>query len=170
MKINQNFGIIYILLAVAQMVICNYFRISPYIYVTILPAIVMCIPLKINTTVAMLVAFATGVSVDLLAEGVLGLNTLALVPVALVRYPLLRMTMGTEMQEKNYRFNIRSVGLGKMLLVTVLSTGLFLAIYVLADGAGVRPLWFNTIRFFASLACDTLLAMLVVHVLNPDER
>ena len=47
MKSNQNFTIVYILLAVAQMVICNYFRISPYVYVTILPSMILCIPLKI---------------------------------------------------------------------------------------------------------------------------
>ena len=47
MKANQNFSAIYILLAIAQMVICNYFRISPYISVTVLPAMVLCIPLQI---------------------------------------------------------------------------------------------------------------------------
>ena len=170
MKTSQNFTIIYILLAVAQMVICNYFRISPYIYVTILPAMVLCIPLKTGTPAAMLAAFGTGISVDLLAEGVLGLNTLALVPVALIRFPVLKMLMGTEMQEKNYRLTMRSAGIWKMLMAAVICNALFLAVYVIADGAGARPFWFNAIRFGASLVCDSILALLVIHVLNPEER
>lgn len=170
MKINQNFGIVYILLVIAQMAISNYFRISPFIYVTVLPVIVLCIPLKINTVLAMVTAFATGLAVDFMAEGVAGLNALALVPVALVRHPILKMVIGAEVLDKNDRLNIRTTGPGKVLLATGLATALFLIIYILADGAGARPAWFNAVRFAASLACDTALALLVVHVMNPDVR
>lgn len=170
MKINHNFGIIYTLLAVAQMVICNYFRISPYLYVTILPAMVLCIPLKVNTAWTMLIAFITGISVDFLSGGVAGLNTLALVPVALIRYPVIRAVMGQELQDKNDRISIKTAGPVKVLLAAILSTALFLAIYVIADGAGARPVWFNAARFGVSLICDSLLALLIVNVLNPEIR
>ena len=96
MKTNQNFTVTYIQLAVAQMVICNYFKVSPYVYVTILPAMILALPLKIGTIGSMAVAFVTGLGVDFLAEGIIGLNALALVPVALVRLPLLQMVMGDE--------------------------------------------------------------------------
>lgn len=170
MKTNQNFTVTYILLAVAQMVICNYFKVSPYVYITILPAMILALPLKIGTIGSMAVAFVTGLGVDFLAEGIIGLNALALVPVALVRLPLLQMVMGDEDSGKENPFGARSASFGRILLAVTIAYAIFTAVYVIADGAGVRPFWFNAARFGASLICDSLLALLVIHVLTPDAR
>ncbi|MBO8483425.1 MAG: hypothetical protein IAB75_04860 [Bacteroidetes bacterium] len=170
MKTNQNFTVTYILLAVAQMVICNYFKVSPYVYVTILPAMILALPLKIGTIGSMAVAFVTGLGVDFLAEGIIGLNALALVPVALVRLPLLQMVMGDEDSGKENPFGARSASFGRILLAVTIAYAIFTAVYVIADGAGVRPFWFNAARFGASLICDSLLALLVIHVLTPNAR
>ena len=105
MKTNHNFTVIYILLALAQMVICNYCRISPFIYVTILPAMVLALPLKINTAWSMAIAFVTGLAVDFLSEGIIGLNTLSLVPVAFIRHQDYRY------QENTYRGHSRICGI-----------------------------------------------------------
>ena len=170
MKTNQNFTVTYILLAVAQVVICNYFKVSPYVYVTILPAMILALPLKIGTIGSMAVAFVTGLGVDFLAEGIIGLNALALVPVALVRLPLLQMVMGDEDSGKENPFGARSASFGRILLAVTIAYAIFTAVYVIADGAGVRPFWFNAARFGASLICDSLLALLVIHVLTPNAR
>lgn len=170
MKTNRNFTVTYILLVIAQMVICNYFRISPYVFITILPAMVLCIPLKASTAASMLIAFGTGLAVDVLAEGIIGLNTLALVPVALIRQPVLKAVMGDEIMEKGNPFGSRTAGMGKVMLCVSVAYAVFLAIYVLADGAGVRPFRFNILRFAASCACDVILALLAIHVLNPSDR
>lgn len=170
MKTNQNSSIIFIMLAVAQMVICNYFRISPYLYVTILPAMILCLPVKINTVTGMLIAFATGIAVDALAEGIIGLNTLSLVPVAFIRFPLLGTVFGYETIEKEKPFNSRPSGFWRTMLAITVAYGLFLALYIMADSAGVRPLWFNALRFAVSLVADSLLALLVVHIFNPNDR
>lgn len=167
---NQNFVLVYILLVIGQMVICNYFRISPYLYVTILPAMILCIPLKIKTAASMLTAFATGLSVDLLAEGIVGINALALVPVALIRYRLLKIVLGNEAIEKENPFNVRTSGLWKILFALVSAYAVFLAIYIIADGAGTRPVWFNIVRFAVSLVCDSVLAFFIIHILNPTDR
>ena len=170
MKTNQNFTVTYILLAVAQMVICNYCRISPFIYVTILPAMVLALPLKINTAWSMAIAFVTGLAVDFLSEGIIGLNTLSLVPVAFIRHPLLQMVLGDESYGKGTPFSSRTTGIRKILIAATVAYAVFIAVYVTADGSGVRPLWFNTVRFVTSLICDSALALLVIHVLTPNDR
>ena len=88
---NPIFGIAYILLVIVQMIICNYFQFSPYFVISILPAMVLCIPLTISTNVCMLIAFATGLSVDWLAEGLIGINASALIPVAYARMTFVRI-------------------------------------------------------------------------------
>ena len=78
---RSNFFLVYLLLVVAQILICNYFHLTPYVTLSLLPVMVLCLPVRVSTLGALFIAFATGMSVDFLAEGLPGLNTLALLPV-----------------------------------------------------------------------------------------
>ena len=44
MKVSQHFGIFYTLLVIGQAVLCNYSVLGPYITLSMLPAMVLCIP------------------------------------------------------------------------------------------------------------------------------
>ena len=170
MKTVQHFGILYILLVIAQAVICNYFRLGPYISLTLLPVLILCLPLRQSSSLTMTIAFVTGLGVDILSEGLLGLNTLALVPVALLKKPVVKIIMGQEAFEKDEPFNIRYEGFGKIFLAVIVAQSIFLTLYIIADGAGIRPLWFNISRFAASLACNVIFSMMIIHLLNYEER
>ena len=88
---------IFLLLVAVQMLICNYLNLSPYLTLSILPVLVLCLPLRLPTFWTMLLAFVTAGAVDLLSEGLLGLNALALVPVAFVRKEIIRLIFGDEL-------------------------------------------------------------------------
>lgn len=167
---KSGFWLIYIILLVAQLLLSTYANFTPYVMVTMLPAMVLCMPIRMGTVLAMVIAFATGLSVDLLSEGLLGLNALALVPVAFARNSIIRLIFGGELFAREEDFSIHRNGFWKVLVAIVLSTALFLAVYIWADGAGTRPLLFNAIRFGASLVASTLLSLLVVNLLAPDSR
>ena len=85
----------YILLLIMQLLLCNYFMLSPYILLTLLPVMVLSIPLRYATPQVLLISFVTALAVDLLADGVPGLNVVALLPVALVRKTFIRWVFGT---------------------------------------------------------------------------
>ena len=53
---RNSFAFTYILLTVAQMILSNYFHFTPYMMMTILPVMVLCIPTKTGTIQAMLIA------------------------------------------------------------------------------------------------------------------
>ncbi len=167
---KSGFWLIYIILLVAQLLLSTYASFTPYVMVTMLPVMVLCMPIRMGTVLAMVIAFATGLSVDLLSEGLLGLNALALVPVAFARNSIIRLIFGGELFAREEDFSIHRNGFWKVLVAIVLSTALFLAVYIWADGAGTRPLLFNAIRFGASLVASTLLSLLVVNLLAPDSR
>ena len=118
----------------------------------------------------MCIAFATGFAVDLLSEGLLGLNVLALVPVAFVRKEVIRLIFGGELFARKEDFSVRKNGFGKVLLAIFLVQALFLLVYIWADGAGTRPLSFNAIRVGASLAAGVIVSLLVMDILAPDTR
>lgn len=162
--------LVYILLVVVQILLCNYFHVTPYITLSILPIMILCLPLKISTVAAMIIAFVTGLSVDLLAEGLIGINALALVPVAYVRKSLIGFVFGEDLISRGEDFSIRKNGLGEVSMAILLVQSLFLIIYIAADGAGTRPFWFNAARFGASLAAGYLVALLLVDTLVPDSR
>ena len=69
MRMNQHFGILYVLLLICQLILCNYSPLGPYIMLSVLPAMILCVPLKIGTPVCMMIAFVSGLAVDWLSEG-----------------------------------------------------------------------------------------------------
>lgn len=165
---QYNFFLTYALLVIIQMVICNYFHLSSYVFLSILPVMVLCIPIRISTPAALLIAFATGFLVDLLSEGLLGINTLSIVPVAFLRKVIIQLVFGEEVFARNEDFSIKKSGLGKVTIALLIAQGLFLLIYILADGAGTRPFSFNLLRFVLSLVAGYAVSILLVDTLAPD--
>ena len=90
---RRNFTLAYLILVVAQVLICNYFHVTQYVMLSILPAMILCLPPKCGTTASLLIAFVTGLAVDFLADGVPGLNAMALLPVAMLRLPVIRICL-----------------------------------------------------------------------------
>lgn len=167
---KNNFLVCYLLFMVAQMLLCNYLHLTAYVMPSLLPALVLCIPTKIRTVSALPAAFLTGLAVDLIAEGAIGLNTAALLPVALLRRSICNFIFGQELVVRGEDFSIRKYGLPKVLFALFLVQALFLAVYLWADGAAARPFLFNLTRFAASLVAGMLLGIPVVNMLMPDDR
>ena len=167
---NHNFGILFILLVIAQMIICNYFQMTPYIVLSILPAMILCIPLTVSTNVCMLIAFASGLTVDWLAEGLIGINAASLVPVAMARKTIIRIFLGEDLIARRDSFTFKKNGIGKISIALFVSLAIFFAIYIILDGAGTRPFSFNLIRFTASVTASLALSLVVSAVLIPDDR
>lgn len=167
---NPIFGIAYILLVIVQMVICNYFQFSPYFVISILPAMVLCIPLTIPTHICMLIAFATGLSVDWLAEGLIGINASALIPVAYARKTLIRIFLGEDLISRKETFSFRKNGVGKILTALAVTYVMFFAFYIFLDGAGTKTFSFNFLRFILSLLLSLIPGLIVTGSLTKEER
>ncbi len=170
MKTAQNFGLMYILLAIIQILICNYCQFSPLLVLSVLPVMILCLPLSVGTIPAMLIAFATGLAVDWLSEGLLGLNALSLVPVAAVRKPIMQLFFGKDLIDRKDSLSFRKNGFGKISAAILTFHAIFLAIYITADGAGMRPFWFNLARFGISEASGYLISVIVASSLIPDDK
>ena len=164
------FWLIYVLLVIAQLLLTHFLRVSPYLTLCILPVMVLCIPIRVNTAVAMVIAFVTGLIVDLVGEGVLGLNTLALVPVGFFRNQIIHLVFGSEVFARGEDFSARRNGVGKVALAALIAEAIFFLLFIWVDGAGTRPFGFNLLRFVCSLGGSMLLAMLTLDLLAPDPR
>ena len=164
------FWLNYALLVVVQLLLSNFLRVSPYIMLTILPFMVLCISIRVGTVGAMFIAAATGLTVDFLTEGVIGLNTISLIPVAFCRNGIIRLVFGTELFARREDFSPQRNGFSKTLLALLIAQSLFLVIYIWVDSAGMRSLSFNAIRFGVSLVTGMLVSLFTLGILAPDPR
>ena len=163
---KSAFWVVYLILLLGQLLISNYFNFTPYITLSILPVMVLCISTRISTPVTMIIAFA----VDWICEGVLGLNAIALVPVAYIRKPVIQLIFGNSLSARKEDFTIQSNGQLSIMIAILIVQAAFLAIYIWVDGAGMRPFWFNVARFFASLATGLLVSIFALPPLASDNR
>lgn len=170
MKNGNNFKLLYCLLLICQIVLCNFSPLGPYITLSLLPAMIFCIPMSVSTAVCMIIAFGSGLAVDWLSEGLIGINAASLVPVALARKSIVRIFFGEDLITRGDSFSVNKYGTAKVSAALMSSIAVFLLFYVILDGAGTRPMWFNLAYFGASLLCNWILALLVAHLLTPDDR
>lgn len=158
------------LLVVAQILICNYLHVSMYLSLSILPMLIMCIPTRIDTVRAMLIAFAAGFAVDFAAEGVLGLNVAALLPVALLRRTVCEAIFGDELFARNENFSMQKYGPTKVIFVLAIAQALFLTVYIWADGGQAQPFAFNFIRGSVSFLAGLVLSVPIADMLTKEGR
>ena len=170
MKISQNYSLTFVLLLISQLFLSNYNCLGPYIMLTMLPTLILCLPTSVGTFTSMIIAFGCGFATDLFAEGLLGLNVAALLPVAFCRKGIIRIFLGEDIIVRKDSFSIRKNGLAKVSLAQITVSAIFLAAYIFLDGAGTRPFWFCTSKFFASLGCCWVLGLCVINILTEDDR
>ena len=155
----------YILLFLAQAALWNYCNFSQYLLIAFLPAMVLCLPLSRGPVYTMAIAFVTGLAMDFLVTGQLGLTSLALVPVALLRRPVIALVFGSELFARGEELSFHRQGWLKFVPCVLLLTAVFLLVYVWADSAGTRPLWFNALKFGLSLVASSALGVFVAYLM-----
>lgn len=170
MSIRNNYPLFAAIMVLLQAVICNYVYLGPYVTISILPAVILFMPLKYNEITDMLIAFVIALAVDWLADGVLGLNAAALLPVGFSRRFAIKLFFGADTVTRQERFSIRKNGAAKVMTAIVTVTALFLLVYIILDGAGARPFSFNVARFFASLGASIVMAPLLAYTFSEDTR
>lgn len=170
MKAIQNFGFLFFLLIIGQVILCNYTQLGPYIMLSMLPTMILCLPTKVSTIGTMLIAMASGFMVDWLADGLLGLNTAAILPVAFVRKEIIRIFLGEDLITREERFSYRKQGFVKVSIAQTICSAIFLALYIILDGAGTRTGWFCIGKFLVSMIFNFFLAIIVINILAPDDR
>ncbi len=167
---KNRFVLTYVLLVIAQMLLCNYFHFTPYVMLTILPIMVFCIPTRVSVFWTLIIAFVTGLAVDYFAEGIIGLNAAALLPVAILRRTLIEAIFGPEPFEQEENITVKKYGLAKVSLAIFIITAIFLLIYNIADCAGTRPFIFILAKVCLSLLASYILSLLAINLLSYDDR
>lgn len=118
---NRNSPILFVaIVCLVQIIIYKYLSLTPYLVICLLPGMLAYLAKEWNSLKSMIIAFLLGIAIDVLADGVVGLNAASLVLTALV-LPV---------------FNKQEV---RPLFVLLLANAIFFLPYILLDCAGAVP-------------------------------
>lgn len=165
---GSRFLLIYLILVIAQILINNLLGISQYLLLSLLPMLMLCLPVKTGSLTAMLIAFATGLVVDFFSNGLLGMTSFALVPTALCRRLVISLVFGSEVFSRGENITLRRQGVPKFALAILLITAVYFLLYVPLDSAGTRTFGFNALRFVISVLSSSLVSLLLVDRATSD--
>ena len=160
----------FILLVLAQVFICNFCNFTQFMMITILPMAILFLPVTQKTYVTMAIAFVAGFAADFLADGMLGISSLSLVPVAFSRRFLVRLIFGSEVIARQENISIQKHGISDVLFIILTANLIFLTIYIWTDSAGMRPVWFKLLKDVISLIASTLVSVLLFPALTSDGK
>lgn len=166
---KRRFLIFSIILLASQILLGGVLELSPYFALALLPVVVLCLPVQWSIVEMMLTAFLLGFLSDFFSTGSLGLECLALVPVAFVRNLILEITMGQGFIDRQEPLSFRRSGPIKMGLAIMMAYAVYFIIFIWVDGAGMRTFWFNAGRFLLSWSASVLIAVPVSSVLTKSE-
>lgn len=155
------------LLLIAQILVNNYFNFSQLVTITILPVLILCIPIKISSSWLVIIAFFAGFIADFFSTGALGLTSAALLPVGILRNSILKLIFGEELFLREEELSTARQGSFKIGLAVSLSLAVFLVLYIWLDAAGTRPFWFNAARFGISFPVSFIASLLISKMLRP---
>jgi len=160
MKNYRNFFFLF-LVFLLQLILSDYVHLGPWLYVCLVPFLVLNIPLSRPPHVVMLIAFGIGILLDVLSDGAPGLNAFAAVMAAAPRRFFYRSLVNGDRQDKTEIVRIQEVGMLKYLKCLAALTAVYMAAYILLDCVSFRPLSFILVKFIASTAVCIAISLLL---------
>ncbi|MBR5735420.1 MAG: hypothetical protein IKX60_01300 [Bacteroidales bacterium] len=142
------------ILLLIQIVLSGYVNVGPYIYLCCLPLLVIYLPLDQDAGVSMFIAFITGLIVDTLCDGIIGLNAAAAVALAAARRPLYAACFSKDNLERAVIPTIQEAGVLRHINFILASLAVYFIVYIGLDSVGMESLQTTVLRFVLSCAAN----------------
>ena len=155
-----------IMLLLIQLLISGYVNIWPMVYIAVFPLLLITIPYSCNRTLAICTALVYGLIIDLLSDGVPGLNASAAVALAYFRPLFFRLIIPKSTLENLTDITTRYVSTSQFLVITVLCYSIFFIFYITLDAWGYFSFFYTFARFILNIIVNTALALLLWKSLN----
>lgn len=142
-----------------QILVSEYVNIWAVLYIAVFPQFIILLPPTINKSAYMLIAFALGLSIDLLADGVMGLNAAALTAMAYFRGPIIKLVIPKASFEsyENNPIIPRTVEPHKLALLSGLLLAVFFTVYVLLDSAASFSFWYTVLKIVLCVTANSII-------------
>lgn len=165
---DYKYIIVFAVFTVVQIILCNFLNLSRFVVLSVMPALVLMLPLRWGDIPMMIAAFCLGFIVDFFSTGMLGFTSLALVPVALARNFTVALLFGDELGAREGELSVTRFGFPKFVLATLILCILYFSLYVWIDAAGTQPFWECALRFTLSVLVSAPVCILASKLLRPE--
>ena len=160
MKAPANL-LFFVLVFLLQVLLSDYLHLGPWLYLCLIPFLILHIPLSRSPHAVMLIAFALGLGLDVLSYGVPGLNAFAAVMAAAPRKAFYRWLVNGDRQDQTEIPTLKGSGTLKYSKYLTAVTALYLAAYILLDCVSFRPASFILLKFAVSTAASVAAGLLL---------
>lgn len=150
-----------VFLMLMQMLISGYVNIWPMLYIAVFPMLLIALPYNINRYIALLVAFGTGLLIDFVSDGVLGLNAAAATALMYFRGPFFHLIINKNTLENMTLLTERSIGTSKFILLSAFSYAVFFIFYIALDSGESTSFLYILLRFAINLTVNVALVVLL---------
>lgn len=159
--------IVFVLIFLIQVILNDSVTFGIYLYLVPICFTVLSRDVGTSSLNMLLTAFGTGILVDLLSNGVPGLNAAALTAMAAVRKPVLKQLFVLQGGER-YRYpSVWNMGAGKYYIYLAGCCMVFFVFYVFLESVGVAGFWLDIQRIVAGTLVNAAVMVLIsaaVHV------
>lgn len=150
-----------------QIAIDYFFNFGFYVIASIIPIIIINLPYKTPTPVALVIAFLVGVSIDLLSNTPVGLCTASLLLATLFRRVSIKLFIGKESLDKNERMlNSNIIPLETIAIITFSINFIYILTYIFLENFSFAPIQFNLLRLIISVTINSGITMLYYFITN----
>lgn len=153
--------IIYAVVILLQVIINNYVNLGPMIYICLIPLLIIYLPLDQKPYLSLIIAFGLGLIIDIMSDGVLGLNAGAATLIALVYRPLFYPVFQKNNYSKKYIPPIRESGIWRHVLYMLIILAIYFLFYIIFDGLAKSTLLTSLVRYLMNIAVNLAIATIV---------
>lgn len=165
---DSRYFLLFLILVVAQILLNDFLNLSQYLVLSILPMLILCLPIRFGTISTMIIAFLTGFAVDFFSSGMIGMTSLALVPLALMRRGIIVLVFGEEVYSRGENISMRRQGVLKMGLGILIASAVFFTILIAVDLAGTHSFWFFLLKLALSCLVSTIVSVFLSAQFDTD--
>lgn len=150
------------IMVICQILLSEYVNIWTVLYLAIFPQFIILLPPSINRFMYLLAAFVLGLSIDLLCDGVMGLNAAALVAMAYFRPVILKLTIPKASFDnyENTPLIPRTVEIPKLLLINAVMLTVFFMVYILLDSAASFTFGYTLLKMVVCIVANSIVSII----------
>jgi len=120
---------------------------------------ILFLPVEINSTVLLLIGFATGVAVDSF-DNTLGLHVVATILIAYLRPIIIRYQLAQKLTEGRLQLTIKELGLPAFLSYAILLISIHHTVLFLVEAGSIAPLPYTALKIVCSIVFTTTAVLL----------
>ncbi len=154
--------LLYVMILIIQIIINDFANLGPYLYICCIPLLVIYLPIEQKTAVSLLLAFGLGLLIDILSDGIIGLNAGSAVFLCMCRKPLFKLVFSRDNPDKRSLPTIRESP-DKYIKYVSLSVFIYFLFYILFDGFDIQQWLFSLIRLILSCIINVIIISLVCY-------